>query len=50
MGSRQDALTLKWKAKFPDLRMLQYRILSAVPYDMVVQNKITSDHDSVVRW
>jgi hypothetical protein len=27
----QDALTLKWKAVFPEMRFLQYRILSAVP-------------------
>jgi len=46
----QDALTLKWKAKFPDLRMLQYRILSAVPYDMVIQDKIMNDTNAVVRW
>eukprot|EP01045_Picozoa_sp_COSAG04_P022747 COSAG04_NODE_2615_length_3851_cov_1.872601_4_plen_371_part_00 len=47
---KQDALTLKWKALFPDMKMLQYRILSAVNYDMVVQDKITSDPDAVVRW
>jgi hypothetical protein len=46
----QDALAKRWKTKFPDIRMLQYRILSAVPYDMVVQNKIETDHDAVVRW
>lgn len=46
----QDALTLQWKAMFPDMKYLQYRILSAVPYDMVVQNKILTDHDAVVRW
>lgn len=46
----QDALTLKWKAQFPEMKMLQYRILSAVNYDMVIQNKIQSDPDAVVRW
>jgi len=46
----QDNLTIKWKGVFPEMRYLQYRILSAVPYDMVVQNKILTDHDSVVRW
>eukprot|EP00947_MAST-08B_sp_MAST-8B-sp1_P001235 g1235.t1 len=46
----QDELALRWKAKFPDMRMLQYRILSAVPYDPVVQNKIESDPNAVVRW
>lgn len=30
--------------------MLQYRILSAVNYDMVIQDKITTDPDAVVRW
>lgn len=48
--AQQDALAQKWKSKFPDVRMLQYRILSAVPYDMVVQNKILHDKDSVIRW
>jgi hypothetical protein len=48
--SLQDELAQRWKAKFPELRMLQYRILSAVPSDMVVRNKILSDEDSVVRW
>jgi len=48
--ANQDALALKWKAQFPTMRMLQYRILSAVNYHMVVQNKITSDPWSVVRW
>ena len=46
----QDALAQKWKRTFPDMRFLQYRILSAVPYDMVVQDKILSDSDAVVRW
>lgn len=46
----QDALTLRWKSSFPEMRFLQYRILSAVPYDMVVQDKILSDQDAVVRW
>lgn len=46
----QDALAQKWKTMFPTTRMLQYRILSAVNYDMVIQNKIVSDPDSVVRW
>ena len=46
----QDALAQKWKAKFPTMKMLQYRILSAVNYDMVIQEKITSDPDSVIRW
>jgi len=46
----QDELAQRWKAKFPDLRMLQYRILSAIPSSMVVQKKILSDEDSVVRW
>ena len=32
------------------MRLLQYRILSAVNYDMAVQNKIKSDPDAVIRW
>jgi hypothetical protein len=32
------------------MKMLQYRILSAVNYDMVIQDKITSDPNSVIRW
>eukprot|EP00931_Biecheleriopsis_adriatica_P080490 TRINITY_DN53833_c0_g1_i1.p1 TRINITY_DN53833_c0_g1~~TRINITY_DN53833_c0_g1_i1.p1 ORF type:complete len:438 (-),score=58.72 TRINITY_DN53833_c0_g1_i1:111-1424(-) len=47
---KQDALTLKWKAQFPTMRMLQYRILSAVNYDMVIQDKINTDPWSVIRW
>jgi hypothetical protein len=46
----QDTLTLKWKKQFPTMKMLQYRILSAVNYDMVVHEKIQSDPTSVVRW
>ena len=46
----QDALASKWKAKFPGLRFLSYRILSAVNYDDIVQEKIQSDPFAVVRW
>ena len=46
----QDALAARWKAPFPTMRFLAYRILSAVPYDMVVQDKIVSDPDFFVRW
>eukprot|EP01063_Lacrimia_lanifica_P007479 TRINITY_DN14786_c0_g1_i1.p1 TRINITY_DN14786_c0_g1~~TRINITY_DN14786_c0_g1_i1.p1 ORF type:complete len:431 (+),score=45.98 TRINITY_DN14786_c0_g1_i1:105-1397(+) len=46
----QDALALKWKGRFPQMRFLQYRILSAVPSDAVVHRKITSDPDAAVRW
>ena len=46
----QDALSIKWKSKFPELKMLQYRILSAVPSSMVIQDKILSDRDAAVRW
>eukprot|EP00041_Stephanoeca_diplocostata_P042145 m.10382 g.10382 ORF g.10382 m.10382 type:complete len:415 (+) comp7374_c0_seq1:99-1343(+) len=48
--AHQDALTQKWKSVFPEMRFLQYRILSAVTYDMVIQNKVLTDHDAVVRW
>ena len=47
---KQDALAIKWKSQFPTMRMLQYRILSAVNYDMVIQDKITTDPTSVIRW
>ena len=46
----QDALSKEWKSHFPKMKFLAYRILSAVPYDMVVRNKILSDPTSVVRW
>ena len=46
----QDALATRWKARFPTMRYLAYRIMSAVPYDMVVQDKIRSDPDYFVRW
>jgi hypothetical protein len=46
----QDALAVRWKKTFPTLRFLSYRILSAVPYNTVVKNKIDTDPDSVVRW
>ena len=46
----QDALATHWKSVFPTVRYLAYRILSAVPYDSVVQDKIVSDPDYLVRW
>ena len=46
----QDALATRWKGAFPTMRFLSYRILSAVPYDMTVQDKILSDPDFFVRW
>ncbi len=46
----QDALATRWKGIFPTMRFLSYRILSAVPYDMLVENKMVSDPDFFVRW
>ena len=46
----QDALAARWKDVFPTMRFLSYRILTAVPYDMIVQDKIASDPDFFVRW
>jgi len=46
----QKALSDEWHSEFPTMRFMTYRILSAVPYDMAVQNKIISDPDFFVRW
>jgi hypothetical protein len=49
--SAQDALATKWKTQFPGgMRFLSYRILSAVPYDKVIRDKIVSQPDYFVRW
>lgn len=46
----QQELAQQWKGIFPEMRFMTYRILSAVPYTMVVQDKIESDPDFFVRW
>jgi hypothetical protein len=46
----QDALATTWKAQFPGMRFLSYRITSAVPYDAVIHDKIVSDPDYFIRW
>jgi len=46
----QDEFALKLKKKFPDVRVLQYRITDAVPYDKLVHDKMISDPDFFVRW
>lgn len=46
----QNALTQQWKGHFPGMRVLQYRILSAVPYAEVVHDKMVSTPDWFVRW
>lgn len=47
---RQNALADRWKAFFPGLRFLSYRILAAVPYTEVVRRKIAERPDYFVRW
>jgi hypothetical protein len=46
----QDSLAIEWKSHFPGMRFLSYRIMSAVPYDKVISDKIVSDPDFFVRW
>ncbi len=46
----QANLSKTYKATFPGLRFLTYRILDAVPYDMVVRNKMLTDPDYFIRW
>ena len=43
----QAALATRWKTKFPSMRFLSYRILSAVPYTMVVADKIKDNPDKL---
>jgi len=40
----QQALSAYWKGLYPTLRFLTYRILSAVPYDMVIQVRNRCEH------
>lgn len=40
----QQALSAYWKGLYPTLRFLTYRILSAVPYDMVIQVRKRCEH------
>lgn len=40
--AHQKALSAHWKGRFPSMKFLTYRILSAVPYDMTIQNQIIS--------
>ena len=47
---KQDELAIAWKAVFPGMRFLSYRILSAVPYDTVVALKLQTSPDFFVRW
>ncbi len=46
----QRQLAATWKANFTGLRFLTYRILDAVPYDMVVQDQIEQHPEYFVRW
>ena len=40
--AHQASLSRSWKASFPELKFMTYRILAAVPYDMVIKNKMDS--------
>ena len=46
----QRDLSAAMKANFSGIRFMTYRILDAVPYDMVVQNKIVESPEFFVRW
>lgn len=48
--AHQAALAAEWKASFPGLRFMTYRILSAVPYDMTIRNAMLQHPDWFVRW
>ena len=48
--AHQKALAASWKRAAPGIRYLTYRILSAVPYDMVIRNKMLSDPSYFVQW
>lgn len=46
----QDELTVAWKSVFPQMRVLQYRITTAVPYAMPVHDFIRASPDNAVAW
>lgn len=46
----QDQLTIAWKSVFPELRVLQYRITTAVPYAQPVYDFINASPDNMVQW
>jgi hypothetical protein len=48
--ANQDAFSKKWKAEFPQARVLEYRITDAVFYDPLVYNKLQSDLDFFVKF
>jgi len=48
--AHQAALSASWKAVFPALRFMTYRILSAVPYDMAIKNQMDAHPEFFVRW
>ena len=46
----QNNLSEYWKSSFPTMRFMSYRILSAVPYDMIVRDKMLSNPEYFIRW
>merc|ERR1719272_2891840 len=48
--ANQDAFATKWKATFPKVRILEYRITDAVFYDPLVYNKMVDDPDAFVKF
>ena len=46
----QVQLAARFKGHFPGVRFMTYRILDAVPYDMVVRNKMVESPEYFVRW
>ena len=45
-----DAYTREQQRRFPRIRMLQYRIPTAVPYDDVVHELMVTHPDALVHW
>jgi len=46
----QDENAVWTKQHFPQAKVLEYRIISAVPYDNIVHDKMLSDPDFFIRW
>ena len=48
--ANQDEYAALQKQRFPRIKVLQYRIPSAVPYEAVIHDKMVTDPDAFVRW
>ena len=48
--ANQNAYTVQQKKRFPRIKVLQYRIPTAVPYEKVVHDLMVNDPDAFVRW